>query len=262
MTDYTELRVETDGPVQHITLTTAGRYNSLTETAITELLDAAATAAEDHAVRCITLTGSDGVFSSGANLAAFAGDQSDGQLLRRLASHLHDAIIQLHQAEKPLVTAVNGVAAGAGFSLAILGDIVLISDDARLEYAYPRIGLTGDGGSTFYLPRLVGLRKAREIVLLDEPIAPDTAVDLGLATEVVPAATLEDRTGDLAAQLAAKPTESIGSTKRLLTESFDRSLEAQLAAETEAIALASDTEDYQRGYGAFGSEHEPEFVGR
>lgn len=262
MTNYTELNVTVDGSVTHITLNTSGRFNSLTETSISELLDVVTAAAEDDEIRCITLTGTDASFCSGANLAAFTGDATDGPLLRRMASTLHDVVVQLHQAETPFITAVNGVAAGAGFSLAILGDLVLISENARLEYAYPRIGLTGDGGSTFYLPRLVGLRQAREIVLRDDPIAPPDAVELGLASEVVPADGLDDRLQVLAEDIAEKPTRSIGATKRLLVESFDRPLAAQLAAETEAIALATDTEDYERGIAAFRDDHDAEFVGR
>lgn len=262
MTEYEELHVEIDGSIMQVTIDTAARFNSLTHTVLRELLDVATSVAEDDEIRCVTVTGAGDVFCSGANLAEFSGDASDGPALRRMASTLHDAIVQLHQAETPVVTGVNGVGAGAGFSLAIVGDVVLMSDDARLEYAYPRIGLTGDGGSTFYLPRLVGLRKAREIVLLDEPIPPEDAVDLGLATDVVPANQLNDRLDEMANRLAAKPTAAIGATKRLLTESFDRSLAEQLAAETEQIAKAATTEDFQRGYAAFGSDEQPDFVGR
>lgn len=120
------------------------------------------------------------------------------------------------------MTAVNGVAAGAGFSLALVGDIVLVSEDARFEYAYPRVGLTGDGGSTFFLPRLVGLRKAKEILLLGEPIDPDRAVELGIATETVPANDLDAHLNEVALQVADGPTEAFGATKRLLTESFEQ----------------------------------------
>lgn len=262
MSDYAEIQVDRDGSVTHVQIDTSARFNSLTRDSLGELLEVVTTAAEDDDVRCLTLTGAGEVFCSGANLAAFDGDESDGPVLRQMASELHDVIVQLHQAETPVVTAVNGVAAGAGFSFAIMGDVVLVSDGARLEYAYPRIGLTGDGGSTFYLPRLVGLRKAREIVLLDEPISPEEAVDLGLATEVVPADELDGRLAEMGERLAAKPTKAVGATKRLLTESFARSIEEQLSAETEQISLATDTEDYQRGIAAFGSDEGAEFVGR
>jgi 2-(1,2-epoxy-1,2-dihydrophenyl)acetyl-CoA isomerase len=216
---------------------------------------------QDESVRCVTLTGSGGAFSVGADLAGFEGTAADGDLLRYLASTLHEGIEALLRMDAPLVTAVNGVAAGAGFSLALLGDVVLVSDEARLEFAYPRVGLTGDGGSTFFLPRLVGLRKAREIVLLDEPIAPAEAVDLDLATEVVPADDLGERRREVASDLAAGPTRAYAATRQLLLDSFDRGLESQLAAETDAIVGATETGDYQRGYEAFFADEPAEFEG-
>jgi 2-(1,2-epoxy-1,2-dihydrophenyl)acetyl-CoA isomerase len=136
-----------------------------------------------------------------------------------------------------------------------------VSDEARLEYAYPNIGTTGDGGSTFWLPRLVGLRKAKEITLLNEPIGPEEAVDIGLANEMVPSDELNERLDELATQLANGPTHALGATKRLLTESYDNSIEEQLAAETESVASATHTEDYARGISAFMNKEQPDFVG-
>ncbi|MFC7155554.1 enoyl-CoA hydratase/isomerase family protein [Halomarina halobia] len=260
--DYENLRVERDGAAGRIVMDSTSDFNSLNPTMVEELVHAATELSEDDAVRCLVLTGTDGVFCAGADLAGLEGDERDAPELRRLASALHDAILQLHQAETPLVVGVNGVAAGAGFSLALAGDAVVMSDEARLEYAYGRIGLTGDGGSTFWLPRLVGLRRAKEIALLDEPIDPDYAVGLGLVTESVPAAEFDERVADYAERLASGPTAALGATKRLLTESFERGLAGQLAAETDAIAGAARTEDYERGYAAFFGKEEPEFVGR
>jgi len=258
---YTKLSIgRTDG-VARITLERSNALNALDQETTDELLSAAVELNEDDDVRCIALTGAEDAFSAGADLFQFDGDSSDAPAIRRLASTLHDAVVQLHQAEKPVVTAVNGVAAGAGFSLALVGDIVLVSEDARFEYAYPRVGLTGDGGSTFFLPRLVGLRKAKEILLLGEPIDPDRAVELGIATETVPANDLDARLNEVASQVADGPTEAFGATKRLLTESFERELPAQLAAETDAIAQATHTEDYRRGHAAFLSRDDPEFTG-
>lgn len=155
---------------------------------------------------------------------------------------------------------VNGVAAGVGFSLALTGDIVLVSEDARMKYAYSRLGLTGDGGSTFYLPRLIGLRRAKEVALLDKPITPERAVDLGLATEVIPADHFDERMEDVACTLADGPTKAFGRTKRLLTESFNRELAEQLEAETTAITNATQTGEYREGYAAFFSDKSPDFT--
>jgi 2-(1,2-epoxy-1,2-dihydrophenyl)acetyl-CoA isomerase len=227
-----------------------------------ELIDVAVTLSNNPDVRCIVLTHDGDFYGAGADLSQLDGDTSDGPILRQLAGRLHEAIVQFHQAEIPVLAGVDGVAAGAGFSLTLFPDLVLLSDQARLEYAYPRVGLTGDGGSTFFLPRLVGLRAAKEIALLDEPITPERAAQLGLATEVVTADEFDARLTELAEQLASGPTHAFGKTKRLLTESFDTGLEAQLAAETEVIANATHTEDFARGLEAFFGEEEPEFVGR
>lgn len=227
-----------------------------------ELIEVAVTLGNDPDVRCIVLTHTGNFYGAGADLSQLDGDGSDAPILRQLAGRLHEAIIQFHQAETPILGGVDGVAAGAGFSLALLPDLVLLSNQARLEYAYPRVGLTGDGGSTFFLPRLVGLRAAKEIVLLDEPISPDRAVQLGLATEVVDTDEFDARLTELAEGLASGPTHALGKTKRLLTESFDTGLEAQLAAETDVIADATHTEDFARGLDAFFGEEDPEFLGR
>ena len=259
---YENLRIERDGPVARITLDSTSRMNGLNQQLADELVEAAVETSVDDDVRCIALTGAGDAFCVGADLAELTGDDRDESAIRRLASSLHDAIIQFHQAEKPVVTGINGVAAGAGFGLALVGDLVLVSEDARLEYAYLRIGLVGDGGSTFFLPRLVGLRRAKEIALLDEPIDPDRAVELGLATETVPDGDLDEELADRAADLAAGPTRAQGAVKRLLVESFDRDLAGQLSAETHAIATATRTEDYRRGYRAFFEGEDPEFVGR
>lgn len=259
---FTTLDVDRTDGVAHVTLEGSNDLNALDQKTTEELLAATADLNEDDAVRCITLTGAGDAFGAGADLSQLEGDERDAPTVRRLASTLHDAIVQLHQAEKPVVTGVNGIAAGAGFSLALVGDVVLVSDEARFDYAYQRVGLTGDGGSTFFLPRLVGLRRAKEILLLGEPIGPEEAVDLGIATEVVPAAELESRLSELASRLADGPTKAFGATKQLMTESFSRDLPGQLAAETDAIAKATHTEDYARGHAAFLGKADPEFTGQ
>lgn len=262
MADYDNFRIERDGPIARITIDSTSRLNALNPEMGGELLDWSTTVPFEDDIRCLTITAAGDAFGAGADLARLAGDESDTPTIRALASQLHDAISHLHRAPVPIVTGVNGVAAGAGFSLAIMGDIVILSDRGRLEFAYPRLGLTGDGASTFFLPRLVGLRRAKEIVLRDDPIGPERAVELGLATEVVEAADLEERVSAAAADLASGPTWALGRTKRLLTESFDRELEGQMAAETETIAAATTTADYERAYEAFFGEGEPDFVGR
>lgn len=262
MSTYQNLRIEREDGVETVTLDSTAGHNAITMDMADELHRVAIDLGEDAAVRAVVLTHEGDFFGAGADLSAFEGDERDAPFLRRLAGRLHEAVLQFHGAEVPIIGAVDGVAAGAGFSLAIMPDLVVLSADARLEYAYPRIGLTGDGGTTFFLPRLVGLRRAKEILLLDEPIGPDEAVELGLATEAVPADEFQARVDELAAEIAAGPTASLGATKRLMTESFDATLETQLAAEVDAMADAARSEDFERGYDAFFGDEDPDFVGR
>lgn len=258
---YENLAVDRTDGVVNVTMESTSRFNALNHQMTEELVDVATWIGTLDDARCVTLTGSDGVYSSGADLGQFDGDAGDEAALRTEASLLHDALVAFHQAELPLVGGVNGVAAGAGFGLALFPDVVVMSDEARLEFAYSRIGLTGDGGVTHLLPRLVGLREATEIVLRDDPIGPERALDLGLVSETVPAADLDDRVAELAADFADGPTHALGTTKRLFWESHDRSLADQLAAETEAMADAVQTDDYERGMDAFPTDEEPDFTG-
>lgn len=259
---YENLDVRHDDNAVFVTLDSTARQNALHLEMADELIDLSSRLDGNADVRCAVLTHAGDFFSAGADLSRLDGAPSDEPKLSQLAGRLHEAIIQFHQAEVPVVGGIKGVAAGAGFSMAVMPDLVVLSDEARLEYAYPRVGLTGDGGSTFFLPRLVGLRRAKEIVLLDEPIDPEKAVELGLATEVVPADEFEDRLQDLATTLAEGPTQALGRTKRLLTESFGNAIEEQLAAETEVIAEATRTDDFARGLDAFFGDGDPEFTGR
>jgi 2-(1,2-epoxy-1,2-dihydrophenyl)acetyl-CoA isomerase len=257
----TALSIERESGIATVAFDAPETRNALDLDGANELVDAAATLGADDDVRCIVLTHTGDFFGTGADLTAFEGDGTDETRIRQLAGRLHEAIVGFQQASTPVVGGIDGVAAGAGFGLALMPDLLVLSEDARLEFAYPRIGLTGDCGSTFFLPRLVGLRTAKEIVLLDEPIDADQAVDMGLATEAVDPERFETRVTELATQLAEGPTHALGEASRLVTEGFDRSLEAQLAEETDTIGEAVRTDDYERGYAAFFGDGDPEFTG-
>jgi 2-(1,2-epoxy-1,2-dihydrophenyl)acetyl-CoA isomerase len=256
------LTVERSDGIATVTFDDPEARNALDLETADELIDAAATLGDDPDVRCIVLTHSGDFWGAGADLTQLSGDDSDPTEIRQLAGRLHEAVVQFHRAPTPVVGGIDGIAAGAGFGLALVPDLLVLGENARLEFAYPRIGLTGDCGSTFFLPRLVGLRAAKEIVLLDEPIDPERALELGIATEVVPTEEFDQRVEELATRLAEGPTFALGSASRLVTEGFDRTLEAQLAAETETIGEAVHTDDYKRGFEAFFGEDEAEFTGR
>jgi 2-(1,2-epoxy-1,2-dihydrophenyl)acetyl-CoA isomerase len=250
-----------DGAVGRITFDRPEHNNAMDQRAADELNAAAIDLVEDDAVRCIVLTGVGGVFNTGADLGALAGDASDGATIRRIAGDLHGMVSQLVRAPKPVVCGVNGVAAGGGVGPSICGDVVLAAESARFEFAYPRIGLSADGGSSYFLPRLVGLREAQRIAFRDEPVDAAEAVDIGLATEVVADDEFEDRLAAEAARLAEGPTLAHAATKGLLRSSLDRSLDEQLAAEAETIAGLTATEDFARGIEAFFGEDGADFRG-
>jgi 2-(1,2-epoxy-1,2-dihydrophenyl)acetyl-CoA isomerase len=246
--------------VCHVRLDTGAPFNSLTPGMVEELLDVAVHCNTDDDIRAIAITGTDH-FCAGADLRLFEGGDADRTALRRLAGTLHEAIRELHAAGVPIVTGVSGVAAGAGFGIALHGDIVVLADDARLEFAYPRIGLAADAGTTHLLPRLVGLRKSMDIALRNEPIGPEEAVAMGLATETVPAGDLGDHVESVAHDLAAGPTAAFAETRRLLYGSFHNGLDEQLAAEQDAMDRAVRTEDFRRGLAAFFDERDASFEG-
>ena len=247
--------------VGRITMDRPESNNALNPDMSEQLHEAAIELVEDDDVRCIVLTGSGGTFNTGADLGALSADASDAALIRSLAHQLHGTVSQLHRAPKPVVCGVNGVVAGGGLGLSLCGDIVLVAESARFEFAYPRIGLSADGGSSYFLPRLVGLRRAQEIAFRDEPVGSGEAVEVGLATEAVPDDAFEERLAEEAARLAAGPTRAHAATKALLRQSFDRQLDEQMATEAATIAGLTGTDDYQRGIEAFFEKEPADFRG-
>lgn len=256
------LDLDVESGIARITIESTSHHNSLNAELAEEFLAIVTALSENDTIKCIVLTGSNGVFCAGADLTMFEGEPSDAVLFRRTATTFHDCLIQLLEAEVPVVAGVNGPAVGAGFSLAISADIVVVNDAATFEFGYTNVGLPGDGGITYYLPRLVGLRRAKEIALLGKPIQPAEAVEIGLATEAVSPQQFESRLDEVVDQIASGPTRAFGIVKKLLTRSFDRGIAEQLAAETDCIARAAHTRDYARGLAAFEEDAQPEFQGK
>jgi 2-(1,2-epoxy-1,2-dihydrophenyl)acetyl-CoA isomerase len=247
--------------VGRITMDRPESNNSIDPGMSEELHEAAIELVEDDAIRCIVLTGTGKTFNTGADLGVLSADAGDAALIRSMAHQLHGTVSQLHRAPKPVVCGVNGVSAGGGIGLGVCGDIVLVAESARFQFAYPRIGLSADGGSSYFLPRLVGLRRAQEIAFRDEPVGAEEAVEIGLATEAIPDDEFEDRLAEEATRLADGPTRAHAATKALLRQSLDRQLDEQMATEASTIAGLTGTDDYQRGVEAFFAKESPEFTG-
>jgi 2-(1,2-epoxy-1,2-dihydrophenyl)acetyl-CoA isomerase len=220
-------------------------------------------AADDEAVRVIAIVGAGGQFCAGGDVKLMHARAADAPpLFKELTLHFHAAISALARAEKPVMTAVDGAAAGGGFSLAIAADVCVASDRAQLTFGYTGIGLPPDGSSSYTLPRLVGYRRAAWIALRNPTIPAEEACRLGLVSEVYPVADFEARWRALAADLAAGPTRAYAGAKRLLRASLARDLESQMEDEREAIAAGGATADFREGVAAFAAKRPARFTGR
>lgn len=217
---------------------------------------------DDPAVRCVVITGAGRLFCAGGDIGAFAaaGDKS-GPMLGELAGALHASVSRLARMAKPLVVLVNGPAAGAGMSLALLGDIVLAARSAHFTAAYGMVGLTPDGGMSWLLPRIVGLRRAQEMILTNRRVTAGEAAEIGLVTRVVDDADLAAAGQDVAAQLAQGATAALAGARALLAAGYANSLDAQLGLEAGTIAAAGATSDSAEGIAAFLARRRPQFGG-
>ncbi len=249
--------------VATLTINRPERYNALSLRMMEEFLEVVLGCDEDRAVRALIVTGTGPAFCSGGDVKEFVESIETLPLhLKRLTTFFHGAISRMCRMSKPVIAAVNGVAAGAGMSLALACDLVVAADSARFTMAYSRIGATPDGSSTYFLPRLVGMRRALELIYTNRVLTAKEAEAWGLVNRVVPDVELPATVNALAAELAAGPTLAIGRAKRLILMSQHESLETQMENETELIALSSKTADFREGVKAFAEKRKPAFSGR
>ena len=256
------LRFERDGAIARIVLDRPQAGNAIDLDMARALLEAAQRCEDDASIRCVVITGAGRLFCAGGDIAAFsaAGDAVP-EFLRELATTLHKALMRFARMRKPLVTVVNGPAAGAGLSLAIIGDVVLAARSAHFSSAYGSLGLTPDGGMSWWLPRVVGLRRAQEIILTGRRLSAEEAASLGLATLVVDDAELAAQAQAYAQRLAVAPSAAIGAARQLLLDGETRSLSDQLDAEIEAIVAAGASDECREGVAAFVEKRKPNFIG-
>jgi 2-(1,2-epoxy-1,2-dihydrophenyl)acetyl-CoA isomerase len=268
MTTQSESAVlfEVKDSVGWITLNRPKAYNALNREMADRLLEALIRCDENQDVRTVVITGNGSAFCSGGDIrqmkdsAAVEGDA--GIFLKTLTVGLHAAIATIAYMNKPVIMAVNGTAAGAGFSLALAGDLMLAADDVRFSLAYTAIGLAPDGSSTFTLPRLIGPKRALELMCTNRALSASEAKDLGIVNQVYPAAQFANQVREFAANLAAGPTSALGWAKRLVTLSAHSSLETQMEYERRAIASCGRTEDFREGTEAFFAKRKAKFQGR
>ncbi len=237
--------------------------NALDADMIMQLRAACEDARDDAAVRVIVLRGNGPAFLAGGDVALFHANLPDlPQMVERLAGELHHAIVALREAAKPVLASVHGAVAGAGVSLLAAADLAIAATDTKFTLAYSRIATSPDGGSTYFLPRIVGARKALELMLLSDAFDAATALQHGLVNWVVPAAELPAATGKIAQRLASGPTTAYGETKALVNRTFERPLTAQLDAEAKAFARCAATHDLAEGVTAFVEKRKPVFTGK
>jgi len=249
--------------VAYLTLNRPSAANAITVELARDLMYATLQCDEDPAVRAVVLAGAGRMFCGGGDLKTFA-SKGDGlpHYLKDVTTYLHAAVSRLTRMDAPVVAAVHGSAAGAGMSLACAADIVLASDDAKFTMAYTRAGLTPDGSSTYFLSRIVGLRRALELTLTSRVLSAAEAMALGIVTRVVPAAQLLTEAHAMAAVFAAGATSALGASKRLLHAGWTGTLETQMELETRAIADIARGPDAREGIAAFVEKRPAKFVGR
>lgn len=258
---YSTLLLDKQGATATITLNRPKAANGLNYQMATELADAAQQCAVDKAIKAVILTGSGRFFCAGGDMKSMLeyGDNVETGL-KSIADQLHRALSTLARMDAPLVVAVNGTAAGAGFSAAIAGDLVVAAESASFTMAYTKVGLSPDGSSSYYLPRLVGLRRAQELMYTNRVLSATEALEWGLVNKVVADQELAAAASQLADMLVAGSKGSNSAVKQLLLQTFNNSVETQMELESRAIATCAASDDGREGVAAFLAKRKPEFA--
>jgi 2-(1,2-epoxy-1,2-dihydrophenyl)acetyl-CoA isomerase len=258
MSELIEL-VKTD-TIAQITLNRPEAYNAFNYELVSQLANQLIALAGESDVRGVVITGKGKAFCAGGDLKwALGYPAKPGAAFHTLASQFHLAILEIRRMKKPVVAAVNGVAAGGGFSLALACDFRVMEKSAVLRQAYTSNGLCIDGGGTFTLPRLVGYARALEIAAFDEPISADQALSWGLVTKVVEDGQALSEATAMAQQLSRRALNSFAWSKKLITDTFNTSFESQLELERTALEACADHTDGREGLAAFSEKRKPKY---
>jgi 2-(1,2-epoxy-1,2-dihydrophenyl)acetyl-CoA isomerase len=260
---YETILLDVRDGVAHLTLNRPDAANGISVGLARELMDATLEIAGDDRVRAVLLTGAGARFCGGGDVKEFAAHADDlPRHLRAVIAYLHPAIESLVRGDAPVIAGVQGSAAGAGLGLVGASDIVIAGESAKFVMAYTAIAVTPDGSSSWFLPRLVGVRRALELTLTNRPLSAAEALDWGLVTRVVPDDDVAGEAAALAERIAQGPTRAFAGAKRLIHESLESSFEEHLAHEAEWMAQISRTDDAVEGMAAFVEKRAPEFQGR
>lgn len=261
MSTYQYLKYQVDNGVATITLNRPEVYNALNDEITFEFQDALKATAKDEKVRVIVITGEGKAFCSGQDLKAASGDKKRS-FLQSLNKRYNPIISAMRSLPKPIVCRLNGVAAGAGCSLALACDIIVASEDATLIEVFINIGLVPDSGSSYFLPRLVGMAKAFEMCSMGSRVKASEAAAIGLVNKCVPADQLDAAVKSYTDYFATAPTRSIGLIKKMLSKSATSTLEQMLEYEAYCQEIAGSSHDYKEGVSAFLEKRKPDFTGK
>lgn len=254
------IKTEQEEGVLKITLNRPEKYNSFNREMALALQAELDRSANDKTIRCVYLTGEGKAFCAGQDLSE-AVDNSGPGIERIVREHYNPIIEKIRSIEKPVVCAVNGVAAGAGANIALACDVVIAGHSASFLQAFSKIGLIPDSGGTFFLPRLVGFGKASALMMLGDKVSATDAEEMGMIYKVTDDDALQQDAAGIAKTLSELPTKAIGLTKRLLNQSMFNPLDKQLEYEGDTQVHAAQSEDYQEGVKAFLEKRKPKFTG-
>jgi len=258
MSELIEVAIE--APIAQVALNRPAAYNAFDYEMISQFGEHLTVLAGDENVRAVVITGLGKAFCAGGDLKWALGNSArPAAAFHRLAARFHLAVLEIRRMLKPVVAAINGVAAGGGFSLALACDFRIMEKSAVLRQAYTSSGLCIDGGGTFTMPRLVGYARALEIAAFDEPISSDRALAWGLVTKVVADGHALEEATKTARQLTRKSLNSFAWCKKLITDSFNTSFETQIENERAALEACADHPDGREGLSAFSEKRKPRF---
>jgi 2-(1,2-epoxy-1,2-dihydrophenyl)acetyl-CoA isomerase len=257
-----QIVVTTAESIATVRLNDPASMNALNASMARELEGVLSELSQDDAIRVLVLTGTGRGFCAGGDVQSFYDNRDDpGETMRAVIGGLHGAVTRLLDAPFPTITAINGVVAGAGMGIALATDLAIAVESAMFTMAYTGIGVSPDGSSTYFLPRLVGTRVAMEMILTNKRVSAREALSLGLVNEVVPDDELEERAGFLASRLAEGPTLAYVRARKLIRSSLPADPFTQMDAEADGILAAGETHDFYEGVSAFIEKRTPNFTG-
>jgi len=261
---YEALTLDIEGGVATITLNRPEAANSLNQAMALDLMNASIECSKNQEIRAAVLTGSGSFFCAGGDLKSFqaVGVENISSHILQTTTYLHAAISRFARMDAPLIGAINGIAAGAGASLTLMCDLAIGADSMLFIMAYTAAGLVPDGSSTYFLPRVVGLRRAAELMITNRRLSAEECLEWGIVNKVVAADQVLAEAQGLAKQLAEGSTGAYGGVKKMLAVSFDNGLETQMEVESQQIASAAASADGQEGINAFIAKRKPNFPSR